>query len=138
SALRWIKGPTPGVTGAAALDTRAWAGVLERVKPVAGLPGPDEVVVIGSGFGAMVAATQLAGKVSSVLMLERGVFFTSPERPVPPFFGNLPTDKKLWTTDDFQYWATPDNDDGLRGEFLKLVRLHRGGDYFANQHRVPL
>src|SRR5262245_24519647 len=110
----FIKVSAAAVTAAAAVETNACAGVLKHVKPFTGQPAAHDVGIIGSGFGAMVAATQLAGKVNSVLMLERGVFFTSPERPVPPFFGNLPSDKKLWTSDDFQYWATPDNDDGLR------------------------
>jgi len=138
SRREFMKLSTAAVTAAAAIESDACAPLFRHVEPFKGQPEPHDVVIIGSGFGAMVAATQLAGKVNSILMLERGVFFTSPERPVPPFFGNLPNDKKLWTTDDFQYWATPDNDGGLRGEFLKLVRLHRGGDYFADKHRVPL
>src|SRR5262249_38625890 len=124
---QFIKTSTAAITAAAAIETNACAGILRSVKPFTGQPESHDVVIIGSGFGAMVAVTQLAGKVSSLLMLERGVFFTSPERPVPPFFGHFSSDKKLWTADDFQYWPTPDNDGGLRGDFLKLVRLHRGG-----------
>ena len=104
----FIKASAAVVTAAAAVETNACAGVLGHVKPFAGQPEPHDVVIIGSGFGAMVAATQLTGKVNSVLVLERGVFFTSPERPVPPFFGNFPTDQKIWTKDDYQYWPTPE------------------------------
>src|SRR5947208_2254738 len=65
-----------------------------------------EVVIIGTGFGAMVAATTLldARPELRLLFVERGVFFFSPERPKPPFLDTQPV----------QYWPRPDNHRGVK------------------------
>jgi len=65
-----------------------------------------EVVIIGTGFGAMVAATTLldAKPDLKLLFVERGVFFFSPERPKPPFLETQPV----------QYWPRPDSHRGVK------------------------
>jgi len=58
-----------------------------------------DVIVIGSGFGAAVAAIDQAGKGKTVFILERGVWWLTPElsaeNPMNPFLKTQPV----------QYWA---------------------------------
>jgi choline dehydrogenase-like flavoprotein len=105
-------------------------------KPFQGPVPRHDVIIIGSGFGAAVAARELtrpnkSGKRLDILMLERGVFFNSPERPVPDFVRASPTS---WS----QSWPTPDSSDGLRRAFLPLVHLSRDSRVRARPGRVPL
>ncbi len=44
-----------------------------------------DAIIIGTGFGAAVAATKLAERNKRALMLERGVCWYTPERPLPPW-----------------------------------------------------
>lgn len=66
-------------------------------KPHTGPVPRHDVVIIGSGFGATVAARELTRPTTppsrklDVLMLERGVFFNSPERPIPDFLKSAPS-----------------------------------------------
>lgn len=123
SAALAAAGVATGHTDAAAAPTIG--------KPFSGTPELHDVIIVGSGFGATVAASQLAGHVDSILVLERGVFFTSPERPLPPYLEQQPRHHT-------QYWPTPDNDTGLRESYLKTVRVHRGGRFHANKNKLPL
>jgi pimeloyl-ACP methyl ester carboxylesterase len=126
-------------TAIASVEEEACAPLFRHVRPVNQPPQPHKVIIIGSGFGAMVAATTLAGlpNVNSVLILERGTFFTTRSArlrrfsPTPP-----PPNWPYWKTNHVQYWPTPDNDEGLRQSFLKFVRLDQGGDYFAHDRRA--
>jgi cholesterol oxidase len=121
----------------------AGAGLAESACASVGFGRPHQgpipkhdVIIIGSGFGATVAALELTKPSSNpgsdrrldILMLERGVFFTSPERPIPPF---LRKSDRTW----YQFWPTPDTSAGLRRAFLPLV--HLGADSRV-PGRVPL
>ena len=56
------------------------------------MPNDFHAIVIGTGFGANVVASNLAARFPNttgkpkILMLERGVWWFSPERPFPPPF----------------------------------------------------
>lgn len=80
-----------------------------------------DVIIIGSGFGASVAATALAGKNKKILMLERGVWFYTPERPLPDWIQKQnqgdPSNQPI------QYWPRPDHSLGL-ADFLSVVRAN--------------
>src|SRR6266446_1753877 len=77
-----------------------------------------DVIVIGSGFGAAVAAIDQAGKGKTVLILERGVWWLTPElsaeNPMNPFLKARPT------TQPVQYWPRPDHRRGL----IAIVRAN--------------
>ena len=80
-----------------------------------------DVIVIGTGFGATVAATKLAlekGK-KNILMLERGVWWFTPERPMPKFVTNPPPNNPQ----KFQYWPRPDHAKGVF-DLLGVVRTN--------------
>ncbi len=80
-----------------------------------------DVIIIGTGFGANVAATTLAGKKKKVLMLERGVWFFTPERALPDWLQKQnQTDPK---NQPVQYWPRPDNSLGT-ADFLTMVRAN--------------
>ncbi len=79
---------------------------------------PDfDVIVIGSGFGAAVAAIDQAGKGKTVFILERGVWWLTPElsaeKPMNPFLKTQPV----------QYWPRPDHRRGLV-DFLAVVKAN--------------
>ncbi len=69
------------------------------------MPNKFDTIIIGTGFGANVALTALRAKKKRVLMLERGLWFFTPERPIPPYITN--------TNQPIQYWPRPDHRDGL-------------------------
>jgi choline dehydrogenase-like flavoprotein len=78
-----------------------------------------DAIVIGTGFGGTIAAVQLAAAGKSVLLLERGTFWRSPD-PLSlkaDTFGpwaeahNMPV----------QYWPRPDHRKGLT-DFLAALR----------------
>jgi cholesterol oxidase len=77
-----------------------------------------DVIIIGTGFGAAVAATTLLAKKPQLklLLIERGLFWFSPERPKPPF---------LEPRDDVQYWPRPDHHRGLR-DLLAVLQSNVG------------
>jgi choline dehydrogenase-like flavoprotein len=105
-------------------------------NPFQGTVPQYDVIIIGTGFGATVAAKELLrpnkeGRRLNILMIERGVFFTSPERPLPPYLGTV---DRSW----YQYWPTPDTAAGLRRSFLPLVHLGKDSRIRKQQDRVPL
>jgi cholesterol oxidase len=72
-------------------------------------------IVIGSGFGATVAVSELAAKGKKVLILERGTWWVTPEHLGVPTPG---TPLPQWADSQdpkqpVQYWARPDHPDGL-------------------------
>src|SRR6266850_3010901 len=77
-----------------------------------------EVIVIGSGFGAAVSAIDQSTKGKTVLILERGVWWSTPElsaeNPLNPFLKARPE------TQPVQYWPRPDHRRGLI-DFLSIV-----------------
>jgi len=87
-----------------------------------------DVVIIGTGFGGTIAATQLAGMGLKVLLLERGTFFVTPEGLGKPT--NKPS-LPAWAAQNghlVQYWPRPDHAKGLI-DFFKAVRSdfnHKG------------
>src|SRR5882762_209780 len=80
-----------------------------------------DVIVIGSGFGATVSAIDQSAKGKSVLILERGVWWLTPElsaeNPMNPFLKARPT------TQPVQYWPRPDHRRGLI-DFLAIVKAN--------------
>ena len=74
-----------------------------------------DVIIIGSGFGATVTAIACVAKGKSVLILERGVWWSTPElsaeNPMNPYL-------KLQTV---QYWPRPDHRRGLT-DMLAVVQ----------------
>jgi choline dehydrogenase-like flavoprotein len=105
-------------------------------RPFQGAAPQYDAIIVGTGFGATVAAMELLrpnkeGRRLNILMVERGVFFTSPERPVPPY---LRTVDRNW----YQYWPTPDTSRGLRQAFLPLVHLGRDSRLPSNPGKMPL
>src|SRR5438477_12126032 len=78
-----------------------------------------DVIIIGSGFGATVLAIDQSAKGKSVLILERGVWWSSPELsaefPLNPYLKSHPE------TQPVQYWPRPDHRRGLI-DFLSVVK----------------
>jgi cholesterol oxidase len=78
-----------------------------------------DVIIIGSGFGATVLAVDQSAKNKSVFILERGVWWLTPElsaeNPMPPFLASHPT------TQPIQYWPRPDHRRGVI-DFLSIVK----------------
>ncbi len=78
-----------------------------------------DVIIIGSGFGATVAAIDQSNKGKRVLILERGVWWLTPElsveNPKAPFLAARPD------TQPIQYWPRPDHRRGLI-DFLSIVQ----------------
>ena len=76
-----------------------------------------DVIIIGSGFGVTVLALDQAGKGKTVLILERGVWWNSPEVTAEnPMSAYL----KMQTV---QYWPRPDHRRGLV-DFLGIVKAN--------------
>ena len=98
-------------------------------------PAPHHaLVVIGSGFGGTMTALSVArefdrrGKGESVLILERGTWWTTPVETVQ--------DREVKTYDflqkrdqPVQFWSSADDGKGLRDLVLRCIRspLNRGG-----------
>ncbi len=80
-----------------------------------------DVAIIGTGFGASVAATTLAGKNKKVLMLERGAWWFTPERALPDYIQTQ--NQANPSNQPVQYWARPDHNLGLV-DFLSVVRTN--------------
>ena len=95
-----------------------------------------DAIVVGSGFGATVAVSQLAEKGRKVLVLERGTWWATPERlgkpPDPP-----PPDLPAWAAQHghpVQYWPRPDHSDGLLDLFASIRHVgNREGLYCFEQ-----
>src|SRR5690242_11294044 len=98
-----------------------------------------EAIIIGSGFGATVVATELvnkpqfqaAGGKPKVLMLERGVWWFSPERPFPAGFVNdVDTSYPPGKTGKHpvQYWPRPDHRRGALELLYSTWANIPGGD----------
>jgi len=90
-----------------------------------------DAIVVGSGFGATVAVSQLARAGKKVLILERGTWWQTPEHlGVPPAGGPAPLPQ--WAKDQdpphpVQYWPRPDHKDGLI-DLLASVRHSHNRD----------
>lgn len=105
-----------------------------------------DVIVIGTGFGASVAVTKLLEKVphATIHMLERGLWWFTPERPLPDFLVNQ--NKADPKAQPIQYWPRPNHSKGLI-DLLSVVRTNNtlventrqflGGiqDFFTGQKR---
>ncbi len=78
-----------------------------------------DVIIIGSGFGATVAALDQNAKGKSILILERGVWWLTPEltaeNPMNPFLKTRPK------TQPVQYWPRPDHRGGVI-DLLSVVK----------------
>ncbi len=82
---------------------------------------PFDAIVIGTGFGGTIAATKLVEKGMKVLMLERGVWWVSPEK-----LGKPTSAKPMlqWLTENnapVNFWPRPDHKTGLL-DFFKSLR----------------
>jgi cholesterol oxidase len=80
-----------------------------------------DVIIIGSGFGATVLAIDQSAKGKSVVILERGVWWSTPEltaeNPLNPYLKSQPTAQPV------QYWPRPDHRRGLI-DFLSIVQAN--------------
>ncbi len=83
-----------------------------------------DVVVIGSGFGGTIAATELAATGKKVLILERGTWWISPEfLGAPPDPTGRPKPLRRWLEENkapLQFWARPDHAEGLKDLFRAI------------------
>jgi cholesterol oxidase len=85
-----------------------------------------DVIIVGTGFGATVAVSKLAGQGKRILMLERGTWWQSPEHlgkppPSPP----APRPFPEWAAEQqppqpVQYWPRPDHSEGLIDLFASV------------------
>jgi len=77
--------------------------------------GNYDAIVIGTGFGATIAATRLALKGKKTLMMERGTWWVTPEtlgKPPVPAKKPLPQ-YAAENNEPVQYWPRPDHKEGL-------------------------
>src|SRR5438132_4419626 len=78
-----------------------------------------DVIIVGSGFGATALAIDQSNKNKSVFILERGVWWLTPElsaeNPMAPFLASHRT------TQPVQYWPRPDHRGGMI-DFLSVVK----------------
>jgi len=87
-----------------------------------------DAIVIGTGFGGTVAAVQLAANGKSVLLLERGTFWRSPD----PIGLNVGDPFGAWAKQNnmpVQYWPRPDHRKGLTDFAASVRNLHKFGLY---------
>jgi cholesterol oxidase len=87
-----------------------------------------DAIVIGTGFGGTIAAVQLAAKGKSVLLLERGTFWRSPD-PIGLNAGDKFGDWAKQNTMPVQYWPRPDHRKGMLDFAAALRNLHKFGLY---------
>ena len=82
---------------------------------------PFDAIVIGTGFGGTIAATRLAAKGKTVLLIERGTFWRTPEQlgmaAAGPNFGQWAQNNHM----PVQYWPRPDHRKGL-WDFVAALR----------------
>ena len=91
-----------------------------------------DAIVIGTGFGATIAATRLALKGKKVLMLERGTWWITPEKlGKPPAAAKPPIPEYAKQNNQpVQYWPRPDHREGLLDFFAALRSdLNKDGLY---------
>lgn len=104
------------------------------------MPFDYDAIIIGTGFGATVVATELAlrkKKQKGMLMLERGLWWYTPERPLPPYITRQPGNKR----EPLQYWPRPDHRQGLL-DLLSVVKTNNeaieGARQFGGSRPHPL
>ena len=85
------------------------------------MPFDFDVIIIGTGFGATVVATELVvkRKKKRILMLERGVWWFTPERPLPGYIASRPGNKR----EPIQYWPRPDHRQGVL-DLISVVKTN--------------
>lgn len=91
-----------------------------------------DAIVIGTGFGGTIAATRLAKKGKSVLMLERGTWWITPEKlGKPPQTAKKPIPEWAKANNQpVQYWPRPDHREGLLDLFAAVRHFaNRDGLY---------
>jgi cholesterol oxidase len=105
-----------------------------------------DVIIIGTGFGASVAVTKLLEKNpnAKILMLERGLWWFTPERPLPQYL--LDQNKTDPKKQPIQYWPRPNNNKGVIN-LLSMVKTNNTlientrkffgdiGNFFTGQKR---
>ena len=82
-----------------------------------------DVIIIGTGFGASVAVTKLLEKKpdARIHMLERGLWWFTMERPLPPFLEKEhKQDPAKWP---IQYWPRPNHSRGI-ANMLSVVKTN--------------
>jgi cholesterol oxidase len=84
-----------------------------------------DAIIVGTGFGATVAVSQLVAKQKKVLMLERGTWWLTPEKlgkPPDPKPGDPPqlVDWAKQQGQPVQYWPRPDHTEGLLDLFASV------------------
>jgi choline dehydrogenase-like flavoprotein len=83
-----------------------------------------DAIIVGTGFGACVAVSHLIKKPErQILMLERGTWWFSPERQLPPRLVNEP----------LQYWPRPNHGKGVI-DLLSLVHTNKPPGVFERLH----
>lgn len=87
-----------------------------------------DAIVIGTGFGGTIAAVELASAGKSVLLLERGTFWRSPD-PIGLNTGDPFGDWAKLNKMPVQYWPRPDHRKGLLDFAAALRNLHKFGLY---------
>jgi cholesterol oxidase len=85
-----------------------------------------DAIIIGTGFGATIAAVQLVAKGKKVLMIERGTFWRSPD-PIPFSVGDPFGDWAKKNNMPVQYWPRPDHRKGMQ-DFLAALRTQFESD----------
>src|SRR5215510_12485496 len=96
------------------------------------MPFDFDAIIIGTGFGAVVTATELAlvKKKTNILMLERGPWWFTPERPLPPYIQQHPEER-------VQYWPRPDHRRGAV-DLLSMVRSNNDAiEFFRRLTPLP-
>ena len=91
---------------------------------------PFDAIVIGSGFGASVAALRLAQQGKKILILERGTYWLTPEKlGQPPDAHGQKTLREYLKANNLplQYWTRPNHQRGLL-DFLAAVRSSANKD----------
>ena len=101
-----------------------------------------DAIVVGSGFGATIAATRLAAKGRKVLILERGTWWFTPQTlGKPPQSAKPPfLDWAAKQHQPVQFWPRPDHRKGLL-DFVAALRssANKDGLYeYARFHQADL
>jgi choline dehydrogenase-like flavoprotein len=101
-----------------------------------------DVIIVGSGFGASVIASELAKRapVPKMLMLERGVWWFTPERQMndkfaPNFDQAYPPGDRAqepYTKHPVQYWPRPDHRQGV----TELIRAAWANIPFGDRRKT--
>src|SRR5262249_16168633 len=94
-----------------------------------------DAVVIGTGFGGTIATIALSGHGKSVLVLERGTFWVTPETlGVPTAPGSPLVEWARGNNSGVQYWPRPDHALGLID--LLNNRYHEGNPFGLHNYRM--